>query len=68
MPVEFALFTITNIQATSPLSSYIPEILDKTALVNDKRFPEMGVVKVVSSGKWWTARELYKSREANDNE
>jgi hypothetical protein len=68
VPVEFAMFSITNFQVTSPLSSYLPEILDKTARVNDKRIVEMGVVKVVSSGKWWTARELYKSREANDNE
>jgi hypothetical protein len=65
LPVEVALFSITNFQADSPLSSYIPEILDKTARVNDKRIPEMGVVKVVSSGKWWTARELYKSREVS---
>jgi hypothetical protein len=65
VPVEYALFSITNIQVTSPLSSYIPEILDKTARVNDKRFPEMGVVKVVSSGKWWAARELYTKREAS---
>lgn len=63
VPVEDALFSITNIQVNSPLSSYIPEILDKTATINDRRFPEMGVVRVVSSGKWWTARELYKSRE-----
>jgi hypothetical protein len=63
--VEFALFSMTNIQVTSPLSSYIPEIPDKNARVNDERFPEMGVVMVASSGKWWTARELYQNRETS---
>jgi hypothetical protein len=62
LPVEHAILSITNIQADNPLSSYIPEILDKTARINDTRIG-MGVIKV-ASGKWWTARELHKSREA----
>jgi hypothetical protein len=65
VPVEHAVITITNIQPDSPSSSYIPMILDKTALIDDKRFVEMGVVRVASSGKWWMARELYKSRETS---
>jgi hypothetical protein len=65
VPVEFALISISNVQMNQPLPSYIPEILDKTARINDKRIPEMEVAQVVSSGKWWAARELYKSREAS---
>ena len=65
LPVELELISFTNIQISNPLSSYIPEILDKNARIIDKRFPEMGVVKVISSGKWWTAHELYKNHENN---
>ena len=63
IPVELELISFTNIQISNPLSSYIPEILDKNARIIDKRFPEMGVVTVTSSGKWWTAHELYKNHE-----
>jgi hypothetical protein len=61
VPVESALFSITNCQVGAALASYIPEIVDKNASVNDRRIGSIAVQ--VSSGKWWTARELYNSRE-----
>jgi len=52
LPVDIITFTVTNAEVESPLQSYVPEILDKTARVDDKR-SGMGIVHVVS-GKWWT--------------
>ncbi len=52
LPVEVITFIVTNAQVEAPLPSYVPEILDKTARVDDKR-SGMGIVHVVS-GKWWT--------------
>jgi hypothetical protein len=63
VPVEVAAFSITNAQADQPLSSYVPEILDKTAHVNDKR-TKLGWVQV-DSGKWWTVREVKNGYEAS---
>ncbi|HEY3761721.1 MAG TPA: hypothetical protein VGN23_08235 [Verrucomicrobiae bacterium] len=60
--IQLTRFSITNFQTVSPLTSYIPEILDKQAQVDDEREPEMGLVRVASSGKWWTARELFNKR------
>jgi hypothetical protein len=65
-PIEFTLISITNSQVSSPLPSYIPMILDKTARINDKRINDKGFVSTrvrrVDSGKWWTVREDYKAR------
>ncbi len=67
-PVEVALISITDSQVSSPLPSYIPMILDKTARINDKRINDKGFVSTrvlrVDSGKWWTVREFYKARMA----
>jgi len=54
--VEVAEFTITNAQIESPLSSYIPEIVDTNTVVTDAR---NGVLVRVASGKWWHERSAF---------
>jgi hypothetical protein len=63
-PVELGVFSIANFQTEHPLSTYIPEIPDKTAVVTDRRMGNL-MIRVASSGKWWMARELYEQHAAS---
>jgi hypothetical protein len=56
--VEVALFSITNSEVSAPLSSYIPKILDKTAVIHDKRIGDQLIR--VASGEWWNVKEKYQ--------
>ena len=54
--LERTEYLVTDARVESPLSTYVPEIVDKTAVVNDKRIGR--TVQLGSSGRWWAVREL----------
>jgi len=56
--IEVVLFSITNSEVSAPLSSYIPKILDKTAVIHDKRIGDQLIR--VASGEWWNVKEKYQ--------
>jgi hypothetical protein len=60
-PLERVAYVAASVHLESPPASYVPEIVDKTAIVDDKRIGRR--VELASSGKWWAARELIQREE-----
>jgi hypothetical protein len=60
LPVEVVVFSVSNSQPSQALSSYVPEFLDKTAIVDDKR---VGGHFRSLSGKWWTVGKLGEAKD-----
>jgi hypothetical protein len=54
-------YLVTDARAESPLSIYVPQIVDKTAVVEDKRIGRN--VQLASSGRWWAVQELLQGQE-----
>jgi hypothetical protein len=59
--LERVEYLVTDARVESRLSTYVPEIVDKTAVVEDKRIGR--VVQLASSGRWWAVRELLQGEK-----
>jgi hypothetical protein len=59
--LERIAYVVTDARVESPLPSYVPQIVDKTAVVDDKRIGR--VVQLASSGRWWAIQELLQAQK-----
>lgn len=64
-PVGRVVFAVTNASIGRPLHTYVPEIIDTSTRVHDKR---INLVATVKSGKWWLVGQLSAEFDARNRQ